>query len=93
MDDLISRKTLIEFLDETVEDEEMLVSQYNADWIYSFIESAPSVDAVEVVRCKDCKHYEDHKRKIYENCMRNEKLVPMSPDDFCNYGERKEKGE
>ena len=50
----------------------------------------PSVDAVEVVRCKDCKHYENHKLKVYENCVRNERYIPMKPDDFCSYGERRE---
>ena len=48
-------------------------------------------DAVLVVRCKDCKHYEDYKRKVYENCVRNDRFVPMKPDDFCSYGERRTK--
>ena len=48
------------------------------------------VDAVEVVRCKDCKFYEDHKRKIYENCVRGGRCVPMKPNDFCSFGERRE---
>ena len=54
------------------------------------IADVPTVDAVEVVRCKDCKHYEDHKRKIYENCVRDGRFTPMKPDDFCSYGERRE---
>ena len=43
-----------------------------------------------IVRCKDCKHYEVHKPNITENCERNGRLVPMLPDDFCSYGERRE---
>lgn len=43
-----------------------------------------------VVRCKDCKHYEIHKPKVLENCERNGHIIPMKPDDFCSYGERKE---
>ena len=54
------------------------------------MEKAPAVDAVPVVRCKDCKHYEIHKPKVLENCERNGYLIPMKPDDFCSYGERKE---
>ena len=50
----------------------------------------PTVDAVEVVRCKDCKFYEDHKRKAYENCTRKDRFIPMKPDDFCSYVERRE---
>lgn len=47
----IDADKLIAFLDETVDDKEMLVNQYNADWIYSFIENAPtSEDAKPVVR-------------------------------------------
>ena len=49
----------------------------------------PPVDAVEVVRCKDCKWYEVHKPRVLENCEREGKLVPMMPDDFCSYGERR----
>lgn len=51
------------------------------------IDAAPAVDAVKVVRCKDCKHYEIHKPKVLENCERNGHLIPMKPDDFCSYGE------
>lgn len=54
------------------------------------IDKAPTEDAVEVVRCKDCKHYEIHKPKVLENCERNGYIIPMKPDDFCSYGERKD---
>lgn len=48
-------------------------------------------DMVEVVRCKDCKYYEIHKPHITLNCERQGKLIPMMPNDYCSYGERKEK--
>ena len=54
------------------------------------IDKAPTIDAVPVVRCKDCKHYEIHKPKVLENCERNGYIIPMKPDDFCSYGERKD---
>ena len=54
------------------------------------IDKAPTIDAVKVVRCRDCKHYEIHKPKVLENCERNGYIIPMKPDDFCSYGERKE---
>ena len=54
------------------------------------IDNAPTVDAVPVVRCRDCKHYEIHKPKVLENCERNGYIIPMKPDDFCSYGERKD---
>ena len=48
--------------------------------------STPTVDAVEVVRCKDCIHrmkdgmceYKDHR------------VVVQDDDDFCSWGERRE---
>ena len=52
--------------------------------------TAPTVDAVEVVRCRECKHYEIHKPKVLENCERNGYIIPMKPNDFCSYGERKD---
>lgn len=63
---------------------------YKAIDIYNVIKSAPTADVVEVVRCKDCKHYEIHKPSVTLNCERNGRLIPMMPDDFCSYGERKD---
>ena len=52
----------------------------------NIIDDAPTVDAVEVVRCKDCKHAK--KIKIGVHCTFNE--IGFSEDDFCSYGERKD---
>ena len=58
--------------------------------IKAFIENAPTVDAVEVVRCKDCKHYS---RDPWDNeefiCRNWSDWLPTEPDDFCSYGERR----
>ena len=54
------------------------------------IDSAPTVDAVEIVRCQYCKYYEIHKPKVLENCERNGYLIPMKPNDFCSYGDQKD---
>ena len=48
------------------------------------IDNAPTVDAVPVVRCKDCKHYD-----IGGSCIICG-FQSRKPDDFCSYGERKE---
>lgn len=50
------------------------------------VDKMPTVDAVEVVRCKDCKFLHE---KGY--CTRVVGLSRIKPDDFCSYGERKEK--
>ena len=53
------------------------------DEIEYTLDSLPKVDAVEVVRCKDCKDYlEDG------YCFRLG--VYMNEDDFCSYGEKME---
>lgn len=52
------------------------------------IEQAPTVDAVPVVRCRECIH-----RTENGNCghPRHEDTLPTAyPNDFCSYGERKE---
>ena len=63
------------------------------DIAWNKIDQAPTIDAVPVVRCKDCKHYEIHKPKVLENCERKGYIIPMKPDDFCSYGEPKEGAE
>lgn len=57
--------------------------------------NAPTVDAVEVVRCKDCKHYDlGVCLKIYSNGNAHpEAWQPRRPEDFCSYGDRKGKNE
>ena len=51
-----------------------------------YVMDAPTIDAVPVVRCKDCKHYQtDVLFNSNYCCGRRRK-----PDDYCSYGERKE---
>ena len=49
--------------------------------VKSILHSAKPIDAVPVVRCRDCKYWE------YGDCYR---LELSRPDDFCSYGERKD---
>ena len=44
------------------------------------VDKAPTVDAVHVVRCRDCQKF-----KTY-GC----RMVASGYDDFCSYGERKD---
>ena len=50
--------------------------------IKNVLDETPTVDAVEVVRCKDCEHYSH-----YESC--SEWHTDPNPEDFCSRGERK----
>ena len=57
------------------------------------IDKAPTVDAVPVVRCKDCKHRVEAKYgyrcgNLYYGMAAG---VNLKNYDFCSYGERKEK--
>ena len=54
----------------------------------SFIDAAPTVDAVEVVRCRECKHHKDTSVKEHAHCSLTGYTVEY--DDFCSCGERKE---
>lgn len=48
----------------------------------------PAVDAVEVVRCKDCKYYHTHSQ-IPGMCYYGTEMRHMHDDDFCSKGERR----
>ncbi len=64
------------------------------DFVESHIFNAPVVDAVEVVRCKDCKWCKpinNEVRGFYKNCFRHE--IAVYDDGFCAWGERREDGE
>lgn len=73
-------------------------SKRNADTVKKIIEIDSSVpneatvaDVVEVVRCKDCKYYQDNNGGYpHEMCKWRENETP-DPDDYCSCGERKER--
>ena len=50
---------------------------------------APPVDAVPVVRCRDCSHC-DPESYHCDHPMGTTAPLRRKPDDFCSYGERKE---
>lgn len=53
-----------------------------------FLKKQSIIDAVPVVRCRECKYHEDTSVTEYEHCCLIGKTVRH--DDFCSYGERKE---
>lgn len=58
------------------------------------LREAPTVDAVPVVRCKDCNHYKPQKKSAHwenrANYCNRVVTIKAQPDDFCSYGERKD---
>ena len=58
------------------------------------VNAAPTVDAVPVVRCKDCKYGEyDSKPNGAMACLRTKDGFWRKETDFCSYGERKDNDE
>ena len=63
--------------------------------IHNAIDQAPTIDAVPVVRCLECKHLNVVNRKeLYAHCQKtNTVFLPFELDTrehFCSLGERKE---
>lgn len=54
------------------------------------IDEQPTVDAVEVVRCKDCKFKCDQGTLTCGYWSDGKYNPAVEPDDFCSYGKRKE---
>ena len=55
---------------------------------------APTVDAVEVVRCRDCRHFVQGEPYDPCECMKWKVkwgAVYTTPDGYCHKGERKDK--
>lgn len=55
------------------------------------IANTPTVDAAPVVRCKDCKMYEENPEAFTTCCRRELHYLYARPDGYCSYGERKDK--
>ena len=61
------------------------------DW--QDIEKTPTIDAVPVVRCKDCKRCTQGKSAITFGRFCERFSVFVQTDDFCSFGERSENNE
>ena len=59
--------------------------------VVRYLNTLPTVDAVEVVRCKDCKRRIE-KRWCYSLHTYNGEPVGVADDFFCAYGKRKSDG-
>lgn len=78
MSDLISRKELLE----SIEKVSVKGNVLDDDWVYRFVQEFPSIDAVPVVRCKNCKYYKENTLA----CSR----YGLEDDDYCSWAERRE---
>lgn len=73
------------------------VSKPNATMVGAkrLLAEIPAADVVPVVRCKSCKHYDMGVcLKIYSDGNAHpEAWQSRGPEDFCSYGERKDKAD
>ena len=94
---LINREALLSYADLWAS----CGDHYTAEDVIMMIKTAPTVDAVPVVRCRECKHHRD-KNEQERQYLVEDILICTSPDatddcwnavwpdHFCSYGERKE---
>ena len=90
-------------------DGDALMYEANSDGAYGYVDAkqiseAPTIDAVEVLRCRDCKYWGDEDGKLqrsdgvlFARCKVHNYLIDgrhtgwcPTENDFCSYGERKE---
>lgn len=68
-------------------------SLYDSGWndaIDAIMENSPTVDAVEVVRCKACQHWQK-RHETRGICLNHNAIVTFTtPDFYCACGERKQ---
>ena len=93
---LIDGDALIEKFNEKVDMEERIIDARTAERFATFcaladaVEEMPTADAEVVVRCKDCKYWQDNNDGYpHEECRWGHGETPDA-NDFCSYGERKE---
>ena len=88
MSEYIERKAVINKVNEIPAHFDNGDIRYGIELAIQTIKDTPTADVVEVVRCKDCRHY------VAESCTRDIKsrtnMFYMRADDFCSYGERKD---
>ena len=65
--------------------------------VQSMIDEEPTVDAVPVIRCKDCRFWDwmpaSTATPDYHLCRRPFQPIAMTEYDFCSHAERKEEHE
>ena len=86
---LIDANKLIDFIDvgHLRQPGELCYSEVD---VVNLLSHAPTVDAVEVVRCRECKYRFGNNGHSKNGCPIIDANIWMDDDDFCSHGERKE---
>lgn len=86
MKDYIERAAVIDLITRRYELPELCTHEIN---------SIPSADVVEVVRCRDCKWFNHYTMECESDDVATDHeggasfSINFGPDDFCSYGQRK----
>lgn len=97
MSDLISRQAVLDYpirLDHYDEEHGNRHFVLGIESVMEYVEYLPSADAVEVVRCKDCKYTHmtyGGECKYCDMWKEDGEALYLDGDFFCAYGERKNK--
>lgn len=87
MSRLIDADKLLDILDV------MIVGHKSAGDVYDVVDSMPTVDAVEVVRCKDCKKYIPCQKLPIGTSKWCDLFDRATCEmNYCGWGERREDG-
>ena len=89
---LIDANALISYIDECSQESRFRVYYGYAE---NFINAAPTVDAVPVVRCRECEHHyweqePCHGKTVHYCNLPHMSGVEVFKEFFCYYGERKD---
>ena len=62
--------------------------------VRDYVDTAPTVDAVEVVRCRECVHYNNNRQMYDDDVCEIMHYIDGTPrtaceEDFCSYGKRR----
>lgn len=60
--------------------------------VITYLSEQPIVDAVEVVRCKDCKYRKEPENRFCNPYCTKHLSMQTKDNDFCSCGERKTDG-
>ena len=66
------------------------IEDWEFDSIINYLDGAPTINTVEIVYCKDCKHKVRTDANGIVICSEEHGMHCPTENDFCSCGERKE---
>ena len=66
------------------------IEDWEADLIINYLDGAPTINTVEIVYCKDCKHKVRTDANGIVICSEEHGMYCPTENDFCSYGKRRD---